>query len=385
MVSVIVPVYNVVDYLPRCIESILRQTYSDLEIILVDDGSQDGSEVLCDRYAIEDSRIIVVHQRNSGVAVARNVGVEYATGDLIVFVDADDWIESESIKQRVAAIGTSDLLSAGYVKDYGSQGMCIEDDIPIGTYRGSNFADVLNRMIYCNDHKFNDTFSSIWNKVFRTHLLKRCCSSIDVCLHYEEDAALVYTYVLQCDSITIGENSGYHYCVRDTSAVHSNYEFFLRDVNDLYIYLRRIFGKAVWKNALLIPLQRWIAELTIYGVNEKLGFCDDVKIPMYVLPYRELIENRRVVLFGAGKIGRDYFIGMRNANRLPIHWVDNGSAGREIFGAIIEPTSILRSMDYDYILIAVKEYKMAENIKGELLEKGVSLDKILWQAPNLIF
>ena len=97
IVSIIIPVYNVGIYLEKCISSCLEQTYKRCEIILVDDGSNDGSEKICDDYAKKDARIKVIHQKNQGVSSARNAGMNCAEGDYIAFVDADDWIETFSI------------------------------------------------------------------------------------------------------------------------------------------------------------------------------------------------------------------------------------------------------------------------------------------------
>ena len=94
-ISVVVPVYNAERFLHKCVDSILSQSFSDLELILVDDGSPDNSGAICDDYARQDSRVKVIHQRNSGVSVARNRGIQEASGDYIGFVDSDDWIDSE--------------------------------------------------------------------------------------------------------------------------------------------------------------------------------------------------------------------------------------------------------------------------------------------------
>ena len=93
LISVIIPVYNVAEYLPQCLDSVVSQTYRNLEIITVDDGSTDGSGTICDQYAEKDSRFRVIHKANGGVSSARNEGLKTAVGDLIGFVDADDWIE----------------------------------------------------------------------------------------------------------------------------------------------------------------------------------------------------------------------------------------------------------------------------------------------------
>lgn len=96
LISVIVPVFNVERYLRRCLDSIVNQTYRNLEVIIVDDGSSDGSGLICDDYAARDNRIRIIHQENKGVAVARNVALDIATGDYILFVDSDDWIEKDT-------------------------------------------------------------------------------------------------------------------------------------------------------------------------------------------------------------------------------------------------------------------------------------------------
>lgn len=103
-ISIIVPVYNIEEYLPRCIESILRQTYTNLQLVLVDDGSKDRSGALCDEYAKKDSRILVVHKENGGSSSARNRGIEVATGEYLGFVDSDDYVEPDMYEKMVTAI-----------------------------------------------------------------------------------------------------------------------------------------------------------------------------------------------------------------------------------------------------------------------------------------
>lgn len=97
-VSVIVPIYNVENYLRRCVDSIIMQTFEDLEIILVDDGSPDGCPAICDEYARQDSRVRVLHKPNGGLSDARNTGIEFATGEYLAFIDSDDWIDADTIE-----------------------------------------------------------------------------------------------------------------------------------------------------------------------------------------------------------------------------------------------------------------------------------------------
>ncbi|GMO37902.1 MAG: hypothetical protein Ta2B_17610 [Termitinemataceae bacterium] len=98
VISVIIPVYNVEHYLRRCLDSVLAQTFTDFECILIDDGSPDKSPAICDEYAKKDSRFVVIHQANAGVSAARNAGLDIAQGEWITFVDSDDWIEPDMLR-----------------------------------------------------------------------------------------------------------------------------------------------------------------------------------------------------------------------------------------------------------------------------------------------
>ena len=104
LISVIIPIYNVEAYLDECIASVIAQTYSNLEIILVDDGSPDNCPQMCDEWAAKDSRIRVIHKENGGLSDARNAGIDIATGEYIAFVDSDDWIEPEMYEIMLAAL-----------------------------------------------------------------------------------------------------------------------------------------------------------------------------------------------------------------------------------------------------------------------------------------
>lgn len=119
--SVVIPVYNVEKYLDQCVQSVLDQTCPDLEVILVDDGSPDGSGALCDRWAEKDSRVKVVHQKNGGLSAARNTGIRNATGEYVLFLDSDDWWADQKVLADVAAVldrTGADVVTFNYRKSY---------------------------------------------------------------------------------------------------------------------------------------------------------------------------------------------------------------------------------------------------------------------------
>ena len=119
-VSVIIPVYNVQDFLAKCIESVINQTINDIQIILVDDGATDNSGQICDEYAKKDKRITVIHKQNQGLGFARNTGLDVANGDYIFFLDSDDWILPYSIKElyEIAKQNNADIVCYNFFKVY---------------------------------------------------------------------------------------------------------------------------------------------------------------------------------------------------------------------------------------------------------------------------
>ena len=141
MISVIVPVYNVEPYLRECIESILGQTYRDFELILVNDGSTDDSGTICDEYAAQDTRIRVLHQKNSGVSVARNVGLDSVQGEYIAFVDSDDRVSKDYLAylNDLIQIECADIACCDFLQNHPIEFSDIEkDELVYDTLTGAN-------------------------------------------------------------------------------------------------------------------------------------------------------------------------------------------------------------------------------------------------------
>lgn len=147
LISIIVPIYNVKDYLTACVNSILSQTYSNIEIILVDDGSTDGSGRLCDEFAAQDSRVRVIHKENGGLVSARKAGAAAAKGEYILNVDGDDWIGEnrvENMVERGASLGVDMIYMAGIYKEY-EYGSVYQWGFPLeyGIYDRRKIRDIL--------------------------------------------------------------------------------------------------------------------------------------------------------------------------------------------------------------------------------------------------
>lgn len=215
LVSVIVPIYNAERYLKSCIDSILSNTYQNLQIILVDDGSTDSSAAICDRYAANDNRIIVIHQYNSGIVAARNTGLTTASGSYISFVDADDQIAPEFYKKMVAAMESeeADIATCEYRHKL--------EDIISGAEICSNntvfhtFEEQLS-VLTCAPSIRSTTWSGpyIWNKLYRAERIREQFKK--ECLMCE-DLQFNYDYIKSSKKMVLVGEGLYFYRLHDES------------------------------------------------------------------------------------------------------------------------------------------------------------------------
>lgn len=242
-ISVIVPVYKAEQYLPRCVDSILTQSFTDFELILVDDGSPDNSGGICDEYAVKDNRVRVIHKPNCGVSTARNFGIEVAKGDWITFIDADDYIEQGFLSIPVES--SADLLIQNYKVVADSD--VIEHEFGVSEITSWEIQEFLHENI-CKE-----IFSSPWAKFFKNKILK----DNDICfpkgIKVGEDALFVLDYLFYTKTIRFLSVSNYVYVggwqsakykITAEKAVGNFREFFLRytklNVNS-ELYLRQVF------------------------------------------------------------------------------------------------------------------------------------------------
>lgn len=165
-ISVIIPVYNVERYLERCVSSITNQSYSNLEIILIDDGSTDLSSKICDELAKKDNRIIVIHKKNEGLSSARNAGLDYCTGEFVSFVDSDDWIESDTYEYSLNLLisTNSDVVDFDCKYSYNSPDTIIQPEESINTYDGE---DVLWSYLYRGLTIQHNAPYTVWRKLYK--------------------------------------------------------------------------------------------------------------------------------------------------------------------------------------------------------------------------
>lgn len=222
LVSIIVPVYNVEKYLKRCIDSLLLQTFTNFELILVDDESTDSSGAICDIYAEQDDRITVIHKKNGGVSSARNAGLDVAVGEYVTFCDSDDYVNYDWLEVLLCAINSNnvDMVASNWkaVDDTGKE-------LFFSKYKPHlrGFSTINDKLIYIQYSVLEEkTGWAIYTRIFKLNILNenniRFC---ETCENYAEDLAFVMEYILYCRSVCSVDYCGYFYYQRSNSMMHN--------------------------------------------------------------------------------------------------------------------------------------------------------------------
>ena len=236
LLSIIVPIYNVEQYLDRCIQSILNQTYQNLEIILVDDGATDCSGAIADSYAAKDKRIKVFHKENGGLSDARNYGLEHVTGDYILFIDSDDFIVNIMCERliTVASSNNADIVSCNYYiyrgdDDISIHNMSVQDDKR--TFTGM---DML-RYYLLKTEPFD--LNVVWNKIFKLDLFNGVEPVRFPKGRVQEDNFTIFRLFLNANSIVTVNEPLYYYVQRAGSIMANFTRRFMIDTIESHMYM----------------------------------------------------------------------------------------------------------------------------------------------------
>lgn len=215
MISIIIPVYNAENFLKRCIESVERQTFENWELILVDDGSTDFSKVICDKYAQNNQRIKVIHKQNGGVSSARNVGMNHALGEYVMFLDSDDWIEPELCQELIDGTSGSDFVIGGYKAIYKK--------------------NQIEYVVKARKNQFPEEFSNTFNQLYKNHLMNTPWAKLykrdlirdqkfDEDIRLGEDFLFNLNYLPKCSYISIVSTTGYNYNVTNEDSATKKFK-----------------------------------------------------------------------------------------------------------------------------------------------------------------
>lgn len=391
LLSIVVPVYNVASYLTRSIESILSQTYRNLEVILVNDGSTDGSGDVCEKYARLDPRVKLISQENQGASAARRNGVRLASGTYMGFIDPDDYIDADFYEQLMACRGTFDVVISQWLRESDSGIRRCYDTFRPGAYETPEDMEFLLR------HLINVSLPGgsvnikpgiaayLWNKLFRTSLVKEAVEEIHVDLPVNNDRPIIYCVMLKCRSVLVTEICGYHYMVREGSIAHAVDRDcrYLKSACAFYGLMESMLDGDPRREFLLPQVQLKTAE-ELTRVPVKMGFPKEARLQLKtpVFPFVNLLEGKRIALYGADLLGNSYRRQILKWNVCEIAvWVDEAWEEYARAGLEVSPVEHLLDRPYDCVVLAVSDQASADSIRRKLIGMGIEDSRILWRAP----
>lgn len=278
-ISFIVPVYNVEQYLPRCIDSILIQSFRDYEVLLINDGSKDKSGAICDEYASKDSRIIVFHKENGGVSSARNVGLDNARGEWVTFVDADDYLLPNTISKNIINDRYDLIQLRRTAGSYYNPQLKCKQCLKVS---GNAIID-----IYCHE---------VWGRIIKKSIIGdiRFCTSLTI----GEDLFFNIQILERVNSYRIDNFGGYCYCLNDCSVMHSSNVH-----KDCFVLLDKV--RAFYEQNTLSRVAMFTLLMYFEKYRKSIGlyYIYTDNIPMRYIFYLPIgIRNRIAVLFHYGII-----------------------------------------------------------------------------------
>lgn len=376
-ISVIITVYNVRKYMDVCIESVIHQTYRNLEIILVDDGSTDESGQKCEEWGERDSRIRIIHKENGGAVSARRAGVEAATGDYIGFVDADDWIEPD-MYELMADMGIRenvDIVSVEDIREY-EDGRSYVERIKLeeGVYKGEVFLNaILTNMIDTETFFQWNIPMHGWQHLFKSGLLKRNQRLVDLHIRRGEDMLSALSCYIDAESAALLKKPLYHYRQVSVSAKNTATKKNLEGL--IYLTNRMLdIGRNNLRQHDVVEeeIRYCIFYTLLWSAYEICLTADSAELFPYGVP-----KHAKVAVIGAGAFGTRLYKRITELGFCEVcTWVDNGWTTCQKRGMSVEGFDRLNDMEYDYAVIAVLDGAMRNQIVEELKDKKIESGKI---------
>ncbi len=286
--SILVPVYNVEAYLPECVDSILAQTYTNFEVILVDDGSPDRCGEMCDEYAVQDSRVRVIHKQNGGLISARKAGVAAAKGEFICFVDSDDFIANDMLETYYDILKCKkvDIICAGYTSYCAGQTTKMPQNAKPGYYSKEQLKkEIYPRMMSVKPHAASLILPSVSTKCFRKQIVENVYSSVPNEIAIGEDVAVSYPALLSSDAIYVTDYCGYMYRQNPDSMTHAHRKNLYVNMKLLLSHLYNVAETFQWDGKQQI--QEFTVTTLFYIKDNELIYNQDSK---YTVKKRKLLQ-----------------------------------------------------------------------------------------------
>lgn len=379
-ISVIIPIYNVEEYLPQCIDCIISQTYKNFELILVDDGSTDSCSEICNRYLKRDRRIRYVHKTNGGQISARKAGTDVATGEYILFVDSDDWIDVDEIEKLVEILRQNnypDVIAFGLIEEYENDSIYRKNGVDAGMYLEEKLSQFKQKILMTDIFFEWRIHPSLCNKLVKGSLLKQNIYNIPNIITYGEDAICSFLCILKATSVYVCDYAPYHYRQRQGSVVKDQYELPREMFKEIYNVL----------NSAFCGMQKNLQDLKLYlfFILMLKGYSYLTSDELLLFPFKDIEKKSRIVIYCAGGFGKilyRYVSGLKDCK--VIGWTDTMAEQYQIQGFNVQKVDEVLEVEFDYIVIAILKESIAEEIARGLCEKGIPIQKIKYIKKEML-
>jgi len=376
VISIIVPVYNVEKFLPSCIESIVSQTYSNFELIIVNDGSKDSSGQICNLFAKNDARIKVVHQENKGLVNARKSGLQIASGKYVLYIDGDDYVESNFCELLIKETYNfnADIVIGGYIRNYRGRMITVKNILPAGRYENDEIEKIWEKMIFTGDFFSHGISTYSWGKLFRRDILIPIQMSIPSNITIGEDAACVYPFISKTSKLVITSASNYHYVQHQSSMLKSfsNVKSEIEKLSSLFSFMLDFFkGHKYFEKFYLQLKPYFLSQLMIRsGGLLKNNNGENLLIGNIVN------LNEKIAIYNSGTFGQKIFRRLNEEKFENVIWIDEDADLCNQDQLPVHDPKILNSLDFDKIFIASLNPFYINKVQNELLLLGYTNDKI---------
>lgn len=387
LLSVIVPVYNGGKYIKECIDSIRRQSYQNIEIVIVDDGSIDDTASICKEYVEVDNRIKYFYQDNAGATAARTHGVKEARGEHIAFVDADDYIDAQMYEKMMVYVDRYDLVSCGIKMELQDGNVNTIYDQYEGGLDTEGIEQFWEKME--DDFKEGKLFSglgSAWNKVYRKEKLIPILTKLDTRLNFAEDLCFLLLYVLDCTSMFFLHEPFYFYRYNEASATHSKTPRMLENIEGMCDLCEKVFSRHSRGGLINKQMNKQLILLLLHAVNTDKRFLDENPIPCMLISLDEF-TGKKIAIYGAGAYGKYVYWQCQNEKIEIGCWVDRDYLRYQAEGFDVKNIETLKNQieNLDAILIAINNEKFIHEVEKVLMSYGIPREKIVWKEPRNVF
>lgn len=364
-VSVIIPCYNSENYIKKCLESVLYQSYKNIEIICIDDGSTDDTIEILKKYS---ERVKIIEQSHRGIVAAKKNGIKNAKGKYVLFLDSDDWIAQGLVSDCVDYIERYEVESVyfGYCLMKGNaESKCIPK-LKKGIY-DNQF--ICNNLYDTNKCEKNFNWAQ-WAYLVEKEKIEECLNAIKDGIIIYEDIACMWMYLVNSTKIYVTDKVYYYYRVHSDSTGRKMNTRALQSVDLVYNYLIEAISNHAYKKTIERQLKYMMFDImqgTTCFSNERQEF--------YMFPYEMIDKGKDIILYGAGYVGKSYYRQLQENNYCNvILWCDKNWKKMKNDRYKIEDIKEIEHVKFDYILICNIHEQVAETIKRNLLKEYSYID-----------